>query len=64
MVTWNVSFPIEAHTSIIVSSGGEELSYDNSSPPEETMIWNLFNVELWSVVHVWLYSTAASGTMV
>ena len=31
MVECNVSFPIEAHTSIIVSSGGEELSlpYDN-----------------------------------
>ena len=31
MVTWNVSFPIEANTSIIVSSGGEDLSlpYDN-----------------------------------
>ena len=26
MVEWNVWFPIEAHTSIIVSSGGEELS--------------------------------------
>ena len=26
MVEWNVSFLIEAHTSIIVSSGGEDLS--------------------------------------
>ena len=26
MVAWNVSFLIEAHTSIIVSSDGEELS--------------------------------------
>ena len=26
MVEWNVSFPIVAHTSIIVSSGGADLS--------------------------------------
>ena len=42
MVEWNVSFPSEGHTSIIVSSGGEfSLPYGN------TETWNLFNVELW-----------------
>ena len=60
MIEWNVSFPIESHTSIIVSSGGEELSL----PWRQKDAIGLWNCESNSSVFMSAYPTAASETMI